>query len=185
MPRPVHESFHRGPWYCSDARVDRKDEGVMDRTVRGAQEDHGCQRGTRVTGSNKKKCRVVHVNIIKPYHQPDCRILRVMVVAEDPEELPLKPVLASDQLMEPQTTQLQQILEGSEGTFRDEPGLTTGCEHHIKTGDALPIRSVPYAISPKKLEGVRKEISSLLKKGIIVPSTSQWSSPIMPLIKPD
>ena len=52
-------------------------------------------------------------------------------------------------------------------------------------GDTLPIRSVPYAISPKKLEGVRKEISSLLAKGIIVPSTSQWSSLIVPLIKPD
>ena len=47
----------------------------------------------------------------------------------------------------------------------------------------MPIRSVPYAISPKKLEGVRKEIS-LLEKGIILPSTSQWSSPIVPLIKP-
>ena len=107
-----------------------------------------------------------------------------MVVAEDPDELPLKPVLAGDQLMEAQTTQLQQILEGAEGTFRDEPGLTAGCEH-IKTGDALPIRSGPYAISPKKLEGVSNEISSLLEKGIIVPSTSQWSSPIVPLIKPD
>ena len=104
-------------------------------------------------------------------------------MAEDPDELPLKPVLASDQLMEVQTTQLQQILEGAEGTIRDEPGLTTGCEHH--TGDALPIRSVPCAISPKKLEGVRKEISSLLEKCIIVPSTSQWSSPIVSLIKPD
>ena len=124
-------------------------------------------------GRSKKKCRVVHVNTIKPYHQPDCRVLRIMVVAEDPDELPPKPVLAGDQLMEAQTTKLQQILEGTEGTFRDDPGLTMGCEHHIKTGDALPIRSVPYAILPKKLVGVRKEISSLLEKGIIVPTTSQ------------
>ena len=55
-------------------------------------------------GQSKKKCRVVHVNTIKPYHQPGCRVLRVMVVAEDPDELPLKPVLAGDQLMEAQTT---------------------------------------------------------------------------------
>ena len=81
---------------------------------------------------------MVHVNTIKPYHQPDCRVLRVMVVAEDPDELSLKPVLAGDQLMEAQTTQLQQILEGAEGTFRDEPGLTTGCEHHIKTEMLCP-----------------------------------------------
>ncbi len=147
----------------------------MDRTVRGAQEGHGCQRGTRVTGSKQEEMP----SSSREYYQtlPPTRLqgLRVMVVAEDPDELPLKPVLAGDQLMEAQTTQLQQILEGAEGTFRDEPGLTTGCKHHIKTGDALPIRSVPYAISPKKLEGVSKEISSLLEKGIIVPSTSQWS----------
>ena len=128
-------------------------------------------------GRSKKKCRVVHVNTIKPCHLPDCRVLRVMVVAEDPDELPLKPVLAGDQLMEAQTTQLQQILEGAEGTFRDDPGLTTGCEHLIKTGDALPIRSGPYVISPKKLEGVRKEIFSLLEKGIIVPSTASGPRP--------
>ena len=81
---------------------------------------------------SKKKCRVVHVNTIKPYYQPDCRVLHVMVVAKDPDELPLKPVLADDQLTEAHTTQLQQILEGAEGTFRDEPGLMTGCEHHIR-----------------------------------------------------
>ena len=129
-------------------------------------------------GRSKKKCRVVHVNTIKHYHQPDCRVLRDMVVAEYPDELPLKPVLAGDQLMEAQTTQLQQILEGAEGTFRDEPGLTTGCENHIKTGDALPIRWVPYAISPKKLEGIRKEIS-LLEKGIIVPSKASGPRPML------
>ena len=65
-------------------------------------------------GRSKKKCRVVHVNTIKPYHQPNCMVLRVMVVAEGPDELPLKLILASDQLMEAQTTQLQQILEGTD-----------------------------------------------------------------------
>ena len=40
---------------ASDAEVDRKDEGVIDRTVRGAREGHGCQRGTRVTGSKQEE----------------------------------------------------------------------------------------------------------------------------------
>ena len=58
-------------------------------------------------GRSKKKCRVVHVNTIKPYHQPHCRVLRVMVVAEDLDELLPKPVLAGDQLMEAQTKKLR------------------------------------------------------------------------------
>ena len=38
-----------------DAGVDRKDEGVMDRTVWGAQEGYSCQRGTKVTGSKQEE----------------------------------------------------------------------------------------------------------------------------------
>ena len=98
----------------------------------------------------------------QPYHQPDCRVLHIMVMAEDRDELPLKPVLAGDQLMEAQTTPLQQILEEAEGTFRDEPGLMMGCGYHIKTGDALPIRSVLYAIKPKKETGGCQEGDLLL-----------------------
>ena len=111
----------------------------MDRTIRVAQESHGCQRGTRVTGSKQEdmqsgSCKYYQTlpptRLQGPSHHGG---------AEDPDELPPKPDLDGDQLMEAQTTQLQQILEGAEGTFRDEPGLTTGCEDHIKTGDALPI----------------------------------------------
>ena len=40
---------------ASNAGVDRKDEEVVDRTVRGAQEGHGCQSGTRVTGSKQEE----------------------------------------------------------------------------------------------------------------------------------
>ena len=40
---------------ASDAGVDKKDEGVVDRTVQGAQEGHGCQRGTWVTGSKQEE----------------------------------------------------------------------------------------------------------------------------------
>ena len=35
--------------------VERKDEGVVDRTVWSAQEGHGCQCGTRVTGSKQEE----------------------------------------------------------------------------------------------------------------------------------
>ena len=57
-------------------------------------------------------------------------------------------------------------------------------EHVINTGTAQPVRSPPY-ISHHKLEGVKKEINSLLELGIIEPSTSPWSSSVVPIVKPD
>ncbi len=57
--------------------------------------------------------------------------------------------------------------------------------HTIDTGDTHPIRLQPYLISPHKLQGVKKEVQSLLKLGIIEPSSSPWSSPIVPVVKPD
>ena len=67
----------------------------------------------------------------------------------------------------------------------DKPGDTQVTEHVINTGEARPIRSQPYLISPTKLDGVKKEINSLLELVIIAPSTSPWSSPMVPIIKPD
>ena len=50
---------------ASDAGVDRKDEEVVDRIVRGAQEGHGCQRGTRVTGSEQEEMQ----SVLHKYYQ--------------------------------------------------------------------------------------------------------------------
>ncbi len=69
--------------------------------------------------------------------------------------------------------------------LNDAPGNTDRAIHGIDTGDTPPIRSQPYLISPHKLEGVKKEVESLLKLGIIEPSSSPWSSPVVPVVKPD
>ncbi len=69
--------------------------------------------------------------------------------------------------------------------LNDAPGNTDRAIHGIDTGDTPPIRSQPYLISPHKLEGVKKEVESLLKLSIIEPSSSPWSSPVVPVVKPD
>ena len=45
--------------------------------------------------------------------------------------------------------------------------------HYIHMRDSLPVRSPPHSISAVKLQGVRAEVSELLKLGIIVPSHSR------------
>ena len=57
--------------------------------------------------------------------------------------------------------------------------------HCINTGDAPPVRSMAYQIPSKWKEKVREEIEELKQMGILVPSYSTWSSPIVPVAKPD
>ena len=136
-------------------------------------------------GRGSRRKRVVHIIHVKLFNQSECRVLRVMVVAEDQDETPPPDILKGDQFTTEQLDQLQVVLDLAKDTFSDEPGTTDICTHAVDTGDCKPIRSNPYAISPIKLAGVKQEIQDLLQKGIITPSTSPWSSPIVPVLKPD
>ena len=57
--------------------------------------------------------------------------------------------------------------------------------HCINTGDAPPVRSMAYQIPSKWNEKAREEIEELKQMGILVLSYSTWSSPIVPVAKPD
>ena len=57
--------------------------------------------------------------------------------------------------------------------------------HHIDTQDATPIKQHPYRLPPHYKQWVRDEVKELLKCGIIRPSNSPWSSPIVIVSKKD
>lgn len=58
-------------------------------------------------------------------------------------------------------------------------------EHSIDTGDHKPIAQGPRRTSPDQSRVIREKIDSMLKSGIIEPSRSPWSSPILLVPKPD
>ena len=58
-------------------------------------------------------------------------------------------------------------------------------KHRINTGTALPIRKPPRRLPLGKREIEHQEIHAMLDKGIIQPSTSPWSSPIVLVSKKD
>ena len=64
-------------------------------------------------------------------------------------------------------------------------GLTSVVQHSIDTGNIKLIRSVPYHLAPQWTNQLRAEIKYLLQAGIIVQSTSPWSTPIVAIRKPD
>ena len=57
--------------------------------------------------------------------------------------------------------------------------------HKIETGDAKPVALRFYRTSPKVQQEIDNQIEDLLKYGIIEPSTSAWSSPVVMVKKSD
>jgi hypothetical protein len=57
--------------------------------------------------------------------------------------------------------------------------------HSIDTGQANPIRSIPYRIPQASVKLVNDELDRMLALGIVRPSTSPWVSPVVIVPKPD
>ena len=64
-------------------------------------------------------------------------------------------------------------------------GRTHLVYHKIDTGDAVPIRQSARRLPYFQREEVRKTIEDMLKRGIIEPSSSAWSSPVVLVKKKD
>ena len=87
-----------------------------------------------------------------------------------------------------QQLEVNQLLEDNKDVFVESIskegqtsnlGRTTAITHSIDTGSAKPIKQKPYRTSPDQLEFIKSEINAMLQKGIISPTTSPWSSPVV------
>ena len=135
----------------------------------------------------RSKCMVAHINRLKEWHTPEASVMRVVVADEENESLDNsgRISLAEPQLTPEQSGQLKALLDQYQDVICPEVGGVNTVEHTIDTGTQTPIRSAPYRLAPAWREQLRKEISTLLESGIIKPSTSPWSSPMVPIRKPD
>ena len=91
-----------------------------------------------------------------------------------------------------QDIQIKEKLSSLIGNYRDvfvlekNPlGTAIGAEHFIDTNDKPPFKIARYNVAPYKLPAVPEEIKELLDKGVIVPSKSPYSSPIVMVPKRD
>ena len=137
-------------------------------------------------GKGKGRLKVLHINNLKRYYPRVEEVLRLALVAEDwseDEEVGTKLIGKFEGFNE------QEVVEQLRGefpeVFSDLPGRTTECKLNINTGDAAPRRSHPYRVPNKLKEGVRAEVEKLVDMGIVVPSTSPWASPVVPVPKGD
>lgn len=62
---------------------------------------------------------------------------------------------------------------------------TSEVSHHIETGEASPVRSRPYRVSSAERQVIHEHVTDMLRKKIIEPSSSPWSSPVVLVKKKD
>ena len=68
---------------------------------------------------------------------------------------------------------------------KDPFGTAVGTDHRIETKDAPLLKKAPYKIAPHKLPAIQAETQEMLEKGVIVPCTNPYSSPIVMVPKKD
>ena len=56
---------------------------------------------------------------------------------------------------------------------------------HLDTGDAKPVRSIPWRVSPMERDIIRAEIRKMLDLKVIRPSNSPWSTQVVVVKKKD
>nr|XP_026492488.1 uncharacterized protein LOC113398114 [Vanessa tameamea] len=78
-----------------------------------------------------------------------------------------------------QKQKLSDLLNVHEGIFAPGGKPTRFVVHRIDTGDAAPIASPPYRVSPAKKEIIRKELDTMLEDDIIEDADSEWASPVV------
>ena len=137
-------------------------------------------------GKGKGRVKVLHINNLKKYYPRAEEVLRLALVAEDwseDEEVGTKLHGRCKEFNEEEV--VAQLKAEFPEVFSDRPGRTTACTLKIDTGEAAPRRSHPYRVPNKLKEGVRAEVEKLVEMGIVVPSTSPWASPVVPVPKGD
>lgn len=82
-------------------------------------------------------------------------------------------------------SKLQKAINNFQIYKEGQIGTTNLLRHTIDTGDASPIKQRYYPVSPYLQAEVNKELERMLELGVIEPSSSPWSSPIVMVKKPN
>ena len=84
-----------------------------------------------------------------------------------------------------QRAEIEQLLTEFSDRLDGSLGEGVGLSHEIDTGDHVPVWSHPHRIAPAWKQPLKDGDQSWLEQGSTNPSSSPWSSPVVPVRKPD
>ena len=116
---------------------------------------------------------------------PTANLFQVVVADEfevNPEPIG-KVKMGVTYLTEEQRLELDRRLAKFSDRVTHTLGVANFEENDINVKEGYPLRTRPYRIAPGMFDDLKGEIDDLISKGIIVPSRSPWSAPMVPLRK--
>ena len=166
------------------------------------------------TPDRRRKTRVCHINMLKPYVSREletasvCPVLVVsaapVVSSYSPEEDGLSfrdvsvscPRLQNSEILknlprflahlsDSRAKDVQGLIEWCPELFSDVPSQTNVLSHDINVGDHPSIKQHAYRLNPTKRAVMNSEVQYLVDHGLAEPSSSAWSSPCILVPKPD
>ncbi|GFW58334.1 retrovirus-related Pol polyprotein from transposon 297 [Trichonephila clavipes] len=97
-------------------------------------------------------------------------------------------LMMSPELSDEQRNKLSELLGKFSGLFTKTDKSTaakTNVKHKIYIGDHAPINQRAYRVSPTERRIIHEEVQKMLDGGIVQPSESPWSSPVVLVRKKD
>ena len=91
-------------------------------------------------------------------------------------------------LTDAQVAEAQKLLERHRSVFAmssEELGRTHVMQHHVDTGESAPIFQGPRRLPWGKRQEARRLVDKMVGQGVIEPSSSPWSAPIVLVTKKD
>ncbi|CAM4640315.1 unnamed protein product [Caretta caretta] len=145
--------------------------------------------------TSNQKPKVYHINSLKPFYSRELKICQFTAQGDDNAEWPegiyyegksdggVGEGNLSMILGRMQRQQIKELCTSYVLTFSATPGLTEWAYCSIDTGH--PIKVQPYRVSPQAKIAIKREIQNMLQMGVIRPSGSAWTSPVVLVPKPD
>lgn len=100
------------------------------------------------------------------------------------DELGPDEVAGIQQVTPEEQEQLDKLLERTLPALQGKGSFTRLMKHKIHVLPGVePIRQKNYPVSPKILEELHRQVDDLLAEGVIEPSTSEWSNPVVMIQK--
>ena len=152
---------------------------------------------TRVINPSDNPVTLRKDTVIASMQQLDDDAIKVFSTVEQPPSYSISQkkydmlwdiVQRADDLTKSEGETLFSLLLSFEDVFATDSGdlgHATVVKHTIDTGSAQPIRQPPRRLPPHRREQARELIGDMLKKDIIQPSISPWSSPVVLVKKKD
>ncbi|UYV80953.1 K02A2.6-like, partial [Cordylochernes scorpioides] len=141
--------------------------------------------------------RETHIWITNPYPRPlKIMINQTLAFGSSPAKINVSREREVEKNEEPrfqinenlspkEQKELKQVLERYGDLFSSRLGRTNLAKHRIDTEDAKPIKHKPYRVSAKERDIIKEQIDEMLTEGIIRPSSSPWSFPVILVKKRD